>query len=617
MKKFLLLAFFAFNAQIGFTQNSGYTLHLDLTQVENDQLMVRLDVPAVKAETIEFHMPKIVPGTYSISDFGRFISNLSALDSAGKELPIEKASTNRWIIGNARSLKALTYTVDDTFDGEAGKSVFEPGGSNIQADTNFVLNLFAMVGFLEGMNELPYEVRIVHPEHLYGTTALEPRERSASFDHFKAENYFMLHDSPIMYSAPDTASLRVANAIIEVAVYSPGNNISAKEVMARNADLFQAAADYLGGDLPVDRYAQIIYLWEGQTNSGGAGALEHSYSTVFSMPDLPDSIMGQEIRNITAHEFFHIVTPLTIHSEEIHNYNWIEPEMSEHLWLYEGVTEYSAHHMQVKAGLITQDEFLETMRGKIETNAKVYDDRVPFTTMSAHCLDVYAGEYGNVYQKGALIGMCLDLALLDWSEGSYGLQSLISDLQTRYGAERAFKDEELFDVIAELTYPEIREFFTYHLESYESLPFAELLNKAGINYEASVPSKEITFGSISLGFNPAEGRLVVQNISNANQFAQDLGYQNGDELVAINGHDLTELQTISANIDEWRNETKPGDKVRVTVMRKNGKDEYEAVVLKGKAMEVESSDDHVLSWTKTPSEKQTTVRSAWLTNTQP
>lgn len=616
MKKSLLLVFFASLTLAAFPQENFYHVHFDLTQVTNDQLQVILETPAVKAETIEFHMPKIVPGTYSISDFGRFVTDLSAFDSSGIRLPVSKISTNRWKIDQATSLHHLNYTVDDTFDGEDGRTVFEPGGSNIQADTNFVLNLFAMVGFLEGMNELPYEVLINHPEKLYGTTALEPLKRSTSFDHFKAKDYFTLHDSPIMYSAPDTASLQVANALIEVAVFSPGNQISAQEIMDRNADLFQAAADYLGGELPVDRYAQLIYLWEGQTNTGAVGALEHSYSTVFSMPDLPDSVMGQEIRDITAHEFFHIVTPLTIHSEEIHNYNWIDPEMSKHLWLYEGVTEYSAHHMQVKAGLISQEEFLERMRDKMETNSKAYDDQVPFTTMSAHCLDVYAGEYGNVYQKGALIGMCLDLALLDWSEGSYGLQSLIADLQARYGAERAFKDDELFDVIAEMTFPEIRDFFTYHLESYESLPYAEMLSKAGVEYAASVPSSEITFGRVSLGVNPAAGRLVVQDISSANQFAQDLGYQNGDELVSINGFDLTDFQTISSNIDLWRQETKPGDKVRVTVMRKNGKGEYDSVVLKGKAMEVETSDNHILSWAENPSEKQLKIRSAWLTNRQ-
>jgi len=513
-------------------------------------------------------MPKIVPGTYNVSDFGRFVSDLVAYDTAGNKLPINKIDDNRWNIKKAQTLGTIEYYIDDTFDGEVGKTVFEPGGSNFQADTNFVLNLFAMIGYLKGMEDQIYDINVAHPGHLYGVTALDVLERSPKLDRFTARDYFAMHDSPIMYSAPDTASVQVANARIEVMVYSPNKQLSAKEVMNRNEDLFRAAAEYLGGELPVDRYGQLIYLWDGPTNSGGIGALEQSYSTVFSLPELPDSIIGQELRNITAHEFFHIVTPLTIHSEEIHNYNRIDPQMSEHLWLYEGVTEYSAHHMQVKAGLITPEEFLATMQEKMLESTNHYDDKIPFTTMSAHCLDVYESEYGNVYQKGALIGMCLDLELLEWSDGSYGIQELIKDLQQRYGAERAFKDEELFDVIAELTYPGIREFFTRHLESYEALPFEEALAAAGVVYKASVPTKTITFGKIPLGYNPNTGRLFIASLDESNEFAENMGYEVGDEFVSIGKYDLSDAQSVGRNIDAWRAETEGGDKVKIVVARK-------------------------------------------------
>jgi predicted metalloprotease with PDZ domain len=39
------------------------------------------------------------------------------------------------------------------------------------------------------------------------------------------------------------------------------------------------------------------------------------------------------------HEFFHIVTH-SIHSKEIQDFDYNDPKMSEHLWMYEGVTEY-------------------------------------------------------------------------------------------------------------------------------------------------------------------------------------------------------------------------------------------------------------------------------------
>ena len=50
-----------------------YQITIDLTQAKDDKLPVTLLVPKVTEKEIEYHMPKVVPGTYSISDFGRFV----------------------------------------------------------------------------------------------------------------------------------------------------------------------------------------------------------------------------------------------------------------------------------------------------------------------------------------------------------------------------------------------------------------------------------------------------------------------------------------------------------------------------------------------------------------
>jgi predicted metalloprotease with PDZ domain len=40
--------------------------------------------------------------------------------------------------------------------------------------------------------------------------------------------------------------------------------------------------------------------------------------------------------------------------------------MSEHLWMYEGVTEYFANLFQINQGLITEDEFYTRISEKVE-----------------------------------------------------------------------------------------------------------------------------------------------------------------------------------------------------------------------------------------------------------
>ncbi|CAN0507203.1 unnamed protein product, partial [Scytosiphon promiscuus] len=210
------------------------------------------------------------------------------------------------------------------------------------------------------------------------------------------------------------------------------------------ADILEAQRKYLGGTLPIKKYAFLIYLTDKPSKSGMMGALEHSYSSLYFLPEIDPKYLTQSIRDIAAHEFFHIVTPLSIHSEEIQYFDFIEPKMSEHLWMYEGVTEYFANHVQVSYGLLPPEEFIENIRTKLN-QASAFNDTVPFTVMSREVLGKYKDQYGNVYEKGALIGLCLDIRLRELSDGKYGLRNVMLDLSKVYGKTKAFKDEELFD----------------------------------------------------------------------------------------------------------------------------------------------------------------------------
>lgn len=89
----LLLAGFAFCSNLWAQKDYSYSL--DLSQVVEDRVQVTLTPPAVATDQIEFQMPKIVPGTYSISDFGRFITGFEATDESGTPLPVDYIDQNR------------------------------------------------------------------------------------------------------------------------------------------------------------------------------------------------------------------------------------------------------------------------------------------------------------------------------------------------------------------------------------------------------------------------------------------------------------------------------------------------------------------------------------------
>lgn len=612
IRKFLIVLILVWCGEaIG--QAGRYVVEIDLTATENDQVPVTLYPPKSDSAYVEYHLAKIVPGTYDISDFGRFVTDFATYDSAGNELVTERLSTNRWKITNAGKLDKITYRVHDSwdqFDGYGENIVFEPGGTNINSeDQVFVLNTFGFIGYVDGMQFYPYEVKIAHDETIYGATSLKRSSTTKTEDIFIAEDFNFLADGPIMYCEPDTISRKIANATVIVSVYSPNDVLSAREVMDNITELMKAQSKYLGGSLPVDRYAYLIHLTDEPTLSGAMGALEHSYSSVYSLPEAAADRIAQTVKDVSAHEFFHIVTPLNIHSEEIGRFDYIDPEMSKHLWLYEGVTEYSSMHVQVKYNLYSPETFLEEISAKMK-GADRYPQGVSFTEMSENILEPeYAEMYGNVYQKGALIGMCLDLYLIKYSNGTKDLQWLLRELAKKYGKEVSFQDDELFNVIQELTYPEVRAFLDTYVAGEEPLPIQEILSWAGINHTAEKQVREITMGNFSLSINE-DAEIVVADLSDANAFAKDLKIQVGDVITEFDGQEFS-LATAMQVMSDFRENTESGDKVTVRVKReKNGK--VKEKKLKAKALEIDTTDTHVLEFVADPTDEQYRILQAWI-----
>jgi predicted metalloprotease with PDZ domain len=552
-----------------------------------------------------------VPGTYANYNFGRFVNDFTARDKKGKVLPVEKLDENSWKIKDAQKLSRITYTVEDTWDTEIEKDfVFEPGGTNIEENTNFVLNTHGFFGYFDDLKRTTYQVNITKPEGFYGSTSLSTTRSTTNQDTYLIDSYMDLVDAPMMYNKPDTTTLKVGGADILVSVYSPNKIATSKEIATNINEVLQAQKEYLGGQLPIKKYAFLIYLFDKPTKSGSMGALEHSYSSLYSLPEAKSEQLAQTVRDVAAHEFFHIVTPLSIHSEEIHNFDFNTPQMSKHLWLYEGVTEYFAGHMQVKHGLIDLAQYADMIREKL-FQAEQFNDTLPFTVMSKNALDVHKDQYGNVYQKGALIGLCLDIKLRELSGGKYGMQNLMQDLAKNFGKEKAFKDEELFDQIAKLTYPEIRTFFTRYVEGNEPLPLGEVLEKVGIFYKPEMMTKGVTLGNVGINFNAETSRLVVSSTDQMNEFGEQIGFKEGDEFISFNGTKLN-MENIQQVITDYITNAKEGDQLNIVVARKDEKGKEKEQKLSAKVVETEKEQRHVLQPVESPTAEQIALQQAWL-----
>lgn len=585
-------------------QNS-YRYSVDLTKADNDQLAVELITPTVSKKSIVFYFPKIVPGTYMNSNYGKYVQNLKAFNKAGAALPVKKSGDNGWTIQGADKLYRITYTVEDTWDSKIDNTVYSMAGTSFEAGKNFVINTPGLFGYLDGMKKNPFDLSFTKPAGFYAATGLKPVSTGNTQDKFRCANADELYDSPLMFSLPDTTTIHAGNCEVLVAVYSPKKMVHAKFIANRLEKLLLATKDYLMGKLPVDKYAFIYYFNGEQAPLTVEGAWEHSYSSFYSINEYPEEAIAGLLVDVSSHEFFHIVTPLTISSREIKEFNFNETVLSKHLWLYEGSTEYYAHHVQVWGGLITPAKFLESLAGKINNSRTAYKDDLSFTELSKESAGKHADQYGNVYQKGALINACLDLYLLKLSGNQFGFKDLKHDLGIKYGKDKFFEDDALFDEIEKLTYPEIKDFLLKHVQGSEPIPYEKYFALAGVKYIPEEASSGFSLGGMALAPDSA-GRLLVTDTTGMNEFGRKLGYHPGDEITGLNGETVS-LASANALIQKFYTTAKEGDKVIVEIKRKGT-----PMTLTATAKKVEKIIRHQLKLDEAATAEQLKLRKKWL-----
>jgi predicted metalloprotease with PDZ domain len=588
-----------------------YKYNVDLTKVTDDQLAVELICPAITKKEINFYLPKIVPGTYMNSNYGKYVHNLKAFDKNGKELPVTTLGDNGWTIKKANKIYRISYNVEDTWDASISNMVYPMCGTSFEAGKNFVINTPGLFGYFEGMKKIPFEISFTKPAGFYAATGLKPVETGNTNERFICLNTDHLYDSPIMFSLPDTTVIKVGNADVLVAVYSPKKQVSSKFIAANLNKLLQGSKDYLGGRLPVDKYAFIYYFNGEQKTLGITGAWEHSYSSFYALNESPEKKIIENVVDISSHEFFHIVTPLTISSREVKEFNFNETVLSRHVWLYEGSTEYTAHHVQVWSGLKTPEQFLETLSQKINYSRSYFKDTLSFTELSKESAGKWAQQYVNVYMKGALISACLDLYLLQLSVAQYGIKNLKHDLSIKYGKDKFFEDEELFGIIEEMTFPQVKDFFTDYIVGTTPLPYEKFFAMAGVDYLPTEQYREFTIGGIQA--NPTtEGRIKI-GLRGMNTTGEKLGYKEGDELVSINDS-LVNAENLENVLKHLYSVLKEGDQMNIKVNRKSAEEKMELFTLLSPAIKIDKTRKHVLKFIPNPSAAQLKIRNAWLNN---
>ena len=537
-------------------------VNINLSEIKDDKVLVTVKFPQILTDEITYHLPKMVPGTYSDDNYGRFIEDLKAYDKKGNALNVNKKDVNSWSITNAKTLDKITYLVNDTFDieksgGIGTDDIFSPSGSNIDAGKNVMLNTHCFVGYFSEFLSIPYTLTVSHPAELWGATSMTDQDSSTTNDIFVNSRYAELVENPIMYSKPDFTTFTVDGMEIQIAVYSPNGKFTAESITPEMKTMMTAQKHFLGNINTTKKYTVLLYLSTMKNDAKGIGALEHPTATTMIYPEMVSKEkLVEGLIDVVSHEFFHILTPLTIHSQEIQNFDYNAPKMSKHLWMYEGVTEYFSNLFQINQGLISEKDFYNRMSDQIK-RANSMNDTMPFTTMSANVLtSPYKEQYYNVYQKGSLIGMCIDIIIREKSQGKRGILDLMQKLSNEYGVTKAFNDDDLFAKVTALTYPDVGDFLKTYVSGPTPIPYADYFAKVGVTKFTEKTTASV-FGnrqSPYIKLNPETKEISVISGKELIDFYKNLDLKAGDVLIAINDkpYSMDNVYELFSDSKKWK-----------------------------------------------------------------
>jgi predicted metalloprotease with PDZ domain len=573
---------------------------VDLNDLSNDLIGVTVYVAGLTKENAIFQFAATAPGTYQVMDIGRYVRSIQAFDRYGRELNTARRSTNQWEFLEPQNVYKIRYKIAETWDTPVSDhQIFSMCGTSLEEDHLF-LNGHAVFGYPSGLQDMPIMLKLPQRTGWQIGTAL----KKDATGNYLANNYGELVDSPILAGNLSKATTTVAGAQIDVYTYSKAGSIPADLLLNNMRTMLQAAGRFMGR-FPVSRYTFLFHF--GNKMGGG---WEHNYSSGYVIKEEPfTKAFADRITYLSTHEFLHIITPLHIHSDAIQPFDFVTPSSSEHLWLYEGVTEWASHMMALRGKMIDLDTYFDRLSSKIKID-RTMDTTMSLSKISLTCyLPEGQQQSWNIYNRGALVAGLLDIRLLELSNGKRGLREVLGELIKKYGPERSFSEKKFFALLIDMTYPEIGDFVNSYIRNTEPLPIVKYYSKLGICYTPALATgKKIPY--IGLEFKIINGALYLSKLT-AN--LQGAGLRAQDRVIRINDNkvDLTTPQG-SAYFGILKSELenmKSGQYYTLTILR-NEREETIAC----RMLEQEEIKKFVFRIDPAASVKQVNLRRAWLKN---
>ena len=516
-------------------------------------------------------MPVWTPGSYMIREFERNVQDFAAADEAGRPLKWEKTNKNTWRVytNGARAWQA-TYSV---YANELSVRT-----SELNSDHAFWNNANLLM-YLEGFLKSPSTVRVLAPDVWKVATGLPPVLGQKNI--FRAENFDILYDSPFEASNFKTLVFNVKGVPHRIVIDGTGNYDP--ERMRRDVQkIVETQVELMGGEVPYRDYTFILHL---RSNAGGG--LEHLNSTALGYPRFGFRIRSGDratsagpntadtterdyrgFLSLVSHEFFHLWNVKRIRPDALGPFDYTQENYTKVLWVAEGITDYYADLVLRRAGLISESEFLsatarsmqnlQNTPGRLEQSVEEssFDAWVKYYRQDENSVNSQI----SYYDKGALLGLLLDLEIRKRSGGAKSLDDVMRYLYAEFFKKNRNYGPGDFQKATELMAGgSLEEFFSKYVRGKEELNYNAALEAAGLKLETTAAADaKLYFGADVV---QEDGRLMVKRVY-AGSPAYEQGLNAGDEIVAMDNMRATK-DFFNARMAE----KKVGDVVNLTIFR--------------------------------------------------
>ena len=496
-------------------------------------LSVELEVDGLRRGTdyVDFKMPTWTPGSYRIRDFSRNIVEMSARDGS-RNLVVEKLNKNTWRVNlNGQRRAYLTYKV----------YAFEPTQRTSYVDNErAMLNGASVFLYPVGMESQESLVVINKPRAWRQVTSSLPWVGGSS-PVFRAENYDVLVDSPIMLGNHSILEFEASGIPHRYAISGEGN-YDDERLIADTRKILEEIHEIFG-TIPYDEFTIFLEL-----RDSGGGGLEHQNSThlIESRWTFSPEADYRRFLDLVAHELFHIYNVTRMRPQAFQTYDYERENYSTLLWFVEGFTSYYDHYLLRRADLVSDDAYLQLIAADIQRLEATPGRLVQ--SLEEASFDAWIKYYQpdenspnstvSYYRKGSLVGLILDLTIRSATNGERSLDDVFRMLWEQYVATGEGYDFDMIrsvcDSLAGRSLDDVYQYITTTAEiEWEPIlePFGLLLMRS---YSSPVDSVKAYYGFQT---RMEDGRIYINRVDHDTP-ATRTGLSVGDELIAVDGFRL-------------------------------------------------------------------------------